>query len=558
MNNLFPSKLNKVTKRRIRKFCLVLSFLLFFIIILAGYIRLDITKDMLSLQQQFLAKYVLNLENEITSPFLLAIEKISIVTKYANIDNVEDIQDSLNTFRANNSSFVRDIEIIKSIPNSDEYLEISPYYVKSLNYQDLKYYDIIKDIKLDSIATSDGYRYSKLQAFRDDMSLSTLMPILVKIDSTPEHSEAMAIIICDITNILSSLKNNYSFSSLGEDVKLEVSIYDQNYQLYETSKNLILNKYNVLYLNNSLANYNGFDSSLGLFSKIDETSQTMLAFNDDFGLYFSASIPINYIRKDSKKFWNYIMFLSIICLIVVIVIIKFLFNVANEYKKYEIKEAEAKFDSLQARMNPHFLFNSLDSVSYAIEDKDERGALKSLKSLSYILRFDLRDTDKLIPLTQQIKYIRNYINLQEIRYSNRFSFDFDIMIDENLELDNIYILKYCIQPLVDNCFKHGVYKKSEHMNIKVTYRNTQDSLIICVIDDGPNITEAKAKELNSIFSSTITNKDLATQGMHLGLKNIHQRIRLLFGSKYGLQLLEVEKGFSIQAIIPLYPKHFME
>ncbi len=558
MNNLFVSKLNKVTKRKIRKFYVLLSILLFFIILLAGYIRIDITKDMLSLQQQFLAKYVLNLESEITSPLLLAVEKTAIVAKYADIDNVEDIQNSLNTVRYSNTSFIRDIQIIRSIPNSEDYLEISSISSKTVSYDKLKYYEHIKNVDLEPIATLDGYRYSKLSAYRDELDLSTLMPILIKIDSTLTHSETMALIICDITHILDSMKSNYSFSSLGEDVKLDVAIYNQDYKLYETSKNLILAKYNVLYINNSLSDYNGFDRSLGLFSKIDDKSQTMMAFNDDFGLYFSASIPINYIRKDSEKFGNYIIIIGLICLMVVVVLIKFVFVVEDDYKKYEIKEAEAKFDSLQARMNPHFLFNSLDSISYAIEDNDERGAIKSLKSLSYILRFELRDTDKLIPLTHQIKYIRNYINLQEIRYKNRFSFDFEILINEELELDNIYILKYCIQPLVDNCFKHGVYKNSNHININVTYRNVADSMIICVTDDGPNISDEKRKEINSMFDAPINNKELATQGMHLGLKNIHQRLRLLFGPDYGLELLDSDEGFSIQATIPLYPRMYMK
>lgn len=554
---LKQSRLNVTTKTRIRNFYFILIALLLLIIASSIYVKIELSRDMLNLQQQFLAKYAQNLEQNISNPIMLNIEQAAVIIKNSNTNNVDYMQSSLNTIISKRTNFVRYIDIMKAIPGTNQYLEITPFKKTKKKYEDLNYYDLIKNKNKNKIAHPNGFSYTKLEAFRDNLGLSTLVPILVELNTTSDENNDMVIIVFDITDILDYFGTDFSFYSLGQKVDLLVEIYDKDFKLLETSKNLQKVKYPLLNRNNNLKKSINYYGKLGLFSLTDSKLQTMLAFNYEVGLYFSISVPIDYITKASNKFVYFILFVGLLCVLVAYIIIKFVFGVEDEYRKYEIKEVEAKFDSLQARMNPHFLFNSLDSVSYAIEENNYSDATKCLRSLSYILRFDLRDTGKLMPLTTQIRYIRSYINLQEIRYHNRFSFNFDFKINEEIELENLHILKYCIQPLVENCFKHVIYKESEFINVCVCYENNKDTLFVNVSNDGPSIHADTIYELNQMLTAPIDSHYIEQRGMHLGLNNINQRIKILFGDKYGLKLLKCDSGFSIQAIFPLYPKNIL-
>jgi len=547
------TKLNLIAAKKIKHFYLLLLFLLTIIGGMSLYIRFDISRDMLSLQQQFLSKYAVNLETNITNPMITSINKCEIIIKNVRSGNREEIQTQMNTSFLSSNNFVHSITLLEALPKGNQYREITPFTTHITDLENLDCYQCIKDGILNISGSYEGYKYAKLDAFRDDLGVSTLVPFLIQVSSPYSGKNDMALIIFNLTNLLSFNSNDLILRANEEKVFVDLSIYNQNYKLYETSKNLNTVQYPVLYINESLKNNTSFNRPLGIYSQLNDESQTLAVYNYELGMYFVALVPITYIKQNVNKYTKFILFLSFALLIGAFIIIKFVFEVEDDYKKYELNEIEAKFDSLQARMNPHFLFNSLDSVSYAIEEKQDHVALRCLKSLSYILRFDLRNDAKFILLTTQIKYIRAYINLQEIRYHHKFSFDFDIKIQDDIEIEQLYILKYCIQALVENCFKHGVYESSAFIHINVVYENDADSLIVTVIDNGPGVSTEKEAEINQLFSNATAKNEIKTQGVHLGLKNIHDRIRILYGKDYGLSLIPSRKGFSIQVKMPLYP-----
>lgn len=225
-------------------------------------------------------------------------------------------------------------------------------------------------------------------------------------------------------------------------------------------------------------------------------------------------------------------------------------HTARDYQEYKKMESESKFDALQSRMKPHFLFNTLDSIVYTIEDDEKEKALSSIKALSYILRFDLRETSKTVPLSTQIKYIRSYVDLQEIRYRNRFTFDFDIQITD-YSIEDIQVLKYCIQPLVENSFIHSVHQGSLLTHIRVKYTNDEKNIYITVYNDEVYIPEEKRAEIVGKLNNSPTSCCKNTRGLHIGLRNINQRLKLLYGDNYGITLIKADNEFEVKVSMPL-------
>ncbi|MCY1152074.1 MAG: histidine kinase [Sphaerochaetaceae bacterium] len=532
---------------------LIILFILLILVILFGSIkaRNDMSDNMKKAQELFLSKYAMNISTNITNPIDSTAEKIATILLTLN-DN--DDYDNLKSQLANMNSAsnpINDILIFLPREEGTKFEKITSYNSDIVSLSEFR--SLVNPYFLNNETIEyplNSFQTVLLDAYRDEMNLSTILPVLVQYNSVLSRRNSYAIILFDLTSLLSDMEDSFAFDAYGKENTLIVSIYDKNQKLLETSENIDIPKVDVLVEDSKLKDLNTYRSELGLFTKETKDNLSMYSFNQKLGLYFGITVPSDYISDSSKDIQFYIILISFFILVVFVIFVAFIINSAKDYQEYKIRESKSRFDVLQSRMKPHFLFNTIDSIVYTIEDDEKEEALMSIKALSYILRFDLREESEFVSLASQIKYIRNYVNLQKIKYKDSFTFDFDIEISD-YSIEEIKILKYCVQPLVENSFKYSVHQGSNLTHIKVKYKVENNKLNITVFNDQVSISKEKATILINNLQKNSYTKNQNTRGEHLGLVNINQRIKLLYGDNYGITLIEWGETFKIMVSLPL-------
>jgi two-component system sensor histidine kinase YesM len=222
-------------------------------------------------------------------------------------------------------------------------------------------------------------------------------------------------------------------------------------------------------------------------------------------------------------------------------------HIEREYK-LEIENRKNQFKALKSQVNPHFLYNSLQSIGAVALRSNSPDVYKYVTSLSRMMRYSIR-ADQWVSVQNEVDYIKAYLELQMERFRTSLSYSIDI--DETI-LD-IIVPSMILQPLVENFFKHcyeeGVYEA--HLHIYGELR--EEYLYLVVENDGPSITEV---ELNTLRKKIYTPGDEGTySNEHIGLKNIHDRLVLNYGPRAGIELdTKHGQGFSVRLIIPLLTK----
>lgn len=220
----------------------------------------------------------------------------------------------------------------------------------------------------------------------------------------------------------------------------------------------------------------------------------------------------------------------------------------NEYaaKNYEngIARGIAERNALQAQINPHFLYNTIDSIRMAALNNNDYDAAEMLDKLGLIFRGITDFSDDTIPLEEELDYINTYIDLQQIRFMDRFSTCIDVPDD----LYSYQVPKFVLQPLVENAIAHNLSKQTDtgvHITIRAQLQS-QD-LVLSVSDDGMGISKHTLSRLRRHIHSEIFCREFG-----IGMRNVHNRIQLAFGEAYGLELESVpDKGTTILIRIPV-------
>ena len=215
----------------------------------------------------------------------------------------------------------------------------------------------------------------------------------------------------------------------------------------------------------------------------------------------------------------------------------------------QIKLAELR--TLQAQINPHFLYNTLDSIVWMAEARKYDQVIRLVEALSNFFRISLSKGRDVISIGEEIEHIRNYLIIQQMRY--RDLLDYEIQVDPGI-LDS-QVLKMTLQPLVENALYHGIKNKRGMGRIEIRgWRNGQRVICLEVTDNGIGMTPKRLEEVRRSLSAVIQiqsgNPDVP-QPRGFGLRNVHQRIRLYYGEPYGLQIeSSYMKGTSVLLQIP--------
>lgn len=210
-----------------------------------------------------------------------------------------------------------------------------------------------------------------------------------------------------------------------------------------------------------------------------------------------------------------------------------------------ICEQEAKRKSelkaLQAQINPHFLYNTLDSIVWMNENKDYVGVTTMVVALSQFFRISISRGRELITVSDEIEHIKSYLIIQKIRYKNKFKFS----IEAQPEALGYKTLKLILQPIVENAIYHGVEQLYDEGIIKINVSIDGDTILFQVTDNGYGI---KPDILKDILNKKANEKDSGG----VGLKNVNERIKLFFGEQYGIEIDSIlDVGTTVNLRIPI-------
>lgn len=226
--------------------------------------------------------------------------------------------------------------------------------------------------------------------------------------------------------------------------------------------------------------------------------------------------------------------------------IKSMVNQMNILMKNIMIEQESKrkseLNALQAQINPHFLYNTLDSIIWMIENEKYDGSIVMVSALARFFRISLSKGKNVITVKDELEHARNYLTIQNIRYKNKFSYS--IESDENTL--NLISIKLIVQPLIENAIYHGMEYMSGDGDIVVKSYKKEKDLYIDIIDNGLGMPQEIADKL---LTEKVNNGH--KKGSGIGLRNVHERIKLYFGEEYGLEVYsEPDEGTTIRIHMP--------
>lgn len=210
----------------------------------------------------------------------------------------------------------------------------------------------------------------------------------------------------------------------------------------------------------------------------------------------------------------------------------------NYVKQIAIKDTE--FKALQAQINPHFLYNTLESINWSAKAVGHKQISLMVESLGYLLRSSISGKEPLIPLEEELATIRHYMTIQEIRFEERLDFRTDIPA----KLMACLVPKLSIQPIIENAIQYALEPMIDTCVISVSAEERDGRLLLRVSDNGPGMERDVLARLRT--------GELAPRGTGIGLRNIDERIKLLFGDIYGVEVDDHEGGGArITLVLPI-------
>lgn len=222
-------------------------------------------------------------------------------------------------------------------------------------------------------------------------------------------------------------------------------------------------------------------------------------------------------------------------------------DIEEELKERVILTKKAQSVALQAQINPHFLNNTLESINWMAIGKlgSDNDISEMINCLSELLRTSLDTAEMFVTIQDEIRYAQKYIYIQQKRLGSNFDVHFSIP----QELENSKIIKMLLQPLIENGINYGIRPYDNCGFLKIEAIRIEDMVHICVKDSGMGMTEEEVSEINRSIQETVIK-----ESNHIGLSNVNQRIKLVFGEDYGVVVKsKISKGTEVVISIPYLP-----
>lgn len=221
--------------------------------------------------------------------------------------------------------------------------------------------------------------------------------------------------------------------------------------------------------------------------------------------------------------------------------------IQREYSAKMMKK-QAELDALQSQINPHFLYNTLESIRGQAITKGVEDIEVMTKALSDLFRYSISKKGNLVSLQEELTNVDNYLMIQQYRFNNKF------IILNKIEPDTLHnkIPKLLIQPIVENAVQHGLETKQGKGTITISAYRTAKRLVVNVQDNGLGISQEKLVIINESLTCGQAVAEMEDSGLRIGLINVNERIKLNFGDKYGLKVYSAkEVGTNVEITLPL-------
>lgn len=208
----------------------------------------------------------------------------------------------------------------------------------------------------------------------------------------------------------------------------------------------------------------------------------------------------------------------------------------------EIVLRKTELKALQAQINPHFLYNTLDSIQWMCEQDNSKDAVKMVGALAKLFRISISHGNEFITISDELKHAESYLIIQSYRYKNQFTYSFDI----DKSVLGYMCNKITIQPFIENAIYHGLDRMVDEGEIKIIVRRQGKDIVIIVKDNGLGMTQEQCQ--------TILKKD-RSDSKGIGVKNVNDRLKIYFGEEYGITIeSELDVGTTVTIKIPKIEK----
>lgn len=474
------------------------------------------------------------------------------------------------------------LEMISLIRNANDYID--SIYLYFSNSQ-----DVISETGVSSIED-----FSDREIFEDipaDMQDRTVLVSRVKGDKYPYLLSVLHVIKLGRGNNVGLAVINIDVEKLGDYIgsgkyritddspkllifndAMETLVYSDEYRLYQNSEDLV-----------ALKQFKDTQTPFSSFCRLWGTSYIVSGvYSPDDGLrYLYLSTIEDYAEKNrAADTWmkNAIIVVSIVCLILALVlavwvyrpILKTIDNLSavsmltqwdrkehvdeieaiqrsilsakkerddlnEQVKERLVSLHNAQICALQTQIDPHFLFNTLEVIgnAAALMFNGENQVTDMIYTLSKMMRISLSNENYLVPLEEELEHVRLYVKIVDFRYHGRISLHQEI--PESLYQERI--VKLTLQPLIENSIQHGLARKRDNGEIWLRGEKQNNDIFLYISDNGTGVTQKELEELKVRLQTTYT-----TGSSHIGMQNVNQRLKLIFGEEYGLSVAPAQEG----------------
>lgn len=212
--------------------------------------------------------------------------------------------------------------------------------------------------------------------------------------------------------------------------------------------------------------------------------------------------------------------------------------------EYSIREKEMQIKTLQSQINPHFLYNTLETISAIAESEGIDEISNITINMANLYRYSIKASDRLVPLKDELAYVENYLYIMRIRYDQRICFSFSI----EQEAYSWPVMCLTLQPIVENAIYHGLEPKFTPGNLKICASVKENFLYLTVSDDGVGMSDQQLSDLQN----SLTDPSSPHSTKHIGLCNVYQRLKLCFGEMSSMTIeSKPDRGTTVTLRLPM-------
>lgn len=211
----------------------------------------------------------------------------------------------------------------------------------------------------------------------------------------------------------------------------------------------------------------------------------------------------------------------------------------NKVRNEEIVLRKTELRALQAQINPHFLYNTLDSIAWMCEEGRTKDAVEMVNALARLFRISISKGHELISVEKEVEHAKSYLQIQKFRYKNQFQYSFEVQ-ESCL---HYYCNKITLQPIIENAIYHGLNRMIDEGFIEIRIFEDGDDVVFTVEDNGVGMTKEQCE--------SILHKEVKGQTGGIGIKNVNDRVKIYFGEQYGMKIeSELDEGTKVSIRMP--------